>query len=716
MKYNENRVLITGLFIFIFLLCLAGLNKPVRAIGSISLTIENLLPELTADKDIPDWLLNNLYLELDISGQTPVLELQIDTTRLPEPFTTLESVKLVCAVQTLQTEQFSCQQGQLELFSSTKGVLDYSVNFSIHYVPAEHSLHLTLNDIEVDRGKIDLQFLMLGDGDGSAEWNASINAKNINYKNIKRYLKHYLKEEIETLDNVSGSFSFSAQLSGQSIQDELSLKQLKLSGQLKNVAYTQGDNLGDNLGVDFFLSLKPEAQRQLITLKLKKLSGEVFQDPIYLAFDGQENMSANLSYDIDKQRLSIRKLSLLYPQLLHLNLQGLFELKDRTVADIEAKQMNLSLNIEDLFRLNQLYLKNIFEGTDYEGLNIEGKVSLEAELNKNILKVNSKINNVSIEYNNEITFDKLQAKINWNNADQSKSPVRKSHLSWDKAEFSSLPVGNTQWLFKTHHNQLLLTKESRVPVFDGALVINSLQMENFNEDLELTIDGIIEPVSLELVSSHFNWPLLDGQLAAVIPSTHYNQHQLRMGGAMMMQVFDGTIIFKDLVINEPLSGAAQLTANIDLNQLDLQSLTRTYDFGEIQGRVEGKVKQLELDAWRPVAFDAYLRTPHKDKSKHRISQQAIDNLSSLGGASAILSRTFLSVFETFGYKKLGLSCKLASGICEMDGVENKGDAYYIVKGGGIPRIDVMGFQRQVDWNTLLERLEAIQSANQAVIE
>jgi len=712
MKYNKNRALIKGLFIVMFLTCLAWLNKPVRAISSISLTIENLLPELAADRDIPDWLLNNLHLELDISGQTPVLEFQFDSSHLPEPFTELESVRLICAVPVLQTEQFSCQQGQLELFSSVKGILDYSANFSIRYAQAERSLELRVKDVEMGSGRLDIHFDLLAENDAPAIWTAHINAKNIDYRNIESFLKHYLKDEIEKLDNISGHVGFSALLSGQSTPEEFTLQEGKLSGQLKNVAYTQGDNLGDKLGVDFSFSLKPENGRQLIELKLSKLRGEVFQDPIYLAFDGHEKLSANLVYDTEKQQLLIKEISLSHPQLLHLALQGLFNLKD----SIGVKQMNLSLNIENLSRLNELYLKNILEGTDYEGLNLEGKLSLEAELNKNILEVNSKVNNLSLEYNSQISFSKLEGEINWNNAKQSKKPVKVSHLSWDKAEFSGLPVSHTQWIFETHHDQLILNREAKIPVFDGALVINSLLMENMNKDLELTINGIIEPVSLEQVSSHFNWPLLDGKLAAVIPSTQYNQHQLRMGGAMMLQVFDGSIIIKDLVINEPLSEAAQLTANLDLNQLDLQSLTSTYDFGEIQGRVEGKVRQLQLDAWRPVAFDAYLRTPDKDKSKHRISQQAIDNLSSLGGASAILSRTVLSVFKTFGYKKLGLSCRLTNGTCEMDGVEDRGEAYYIVKGGGIPRIDVMGFQRRVDWDTLLHRLEAIQSANQAVIE
>ena len=52
----------------------------------------------------------------------------------------------------------------------------------------------------------------------------------------------------------------------------------------------------------------------------------------------------------------------------------------------------------------------------------------------------------------------------------------------------------------------------------------------------------------------------------------------------------------------------------------------------------------------------------------------------------------------------------------MLGVEKKGAGYYIVKGGGIPRIDVVGFQNKVNWEVLLNRLKAIQYANQAVIE
>ncbi|MGR9053308.1 MAG: C4-dicarboxylate ABC transporter, partial [Gammaproteobacteria bacterium] len=113
-----------------------------------------------------------------------------------------------------------------------------------------------------------------------------------------------------------------------------------------------------------------------------------------------------------------------------------------------------------------------------------------------------------------------------------------------------------------------------------------------------------------------------------------------------------------------------------------------------------------------------LGTPTKDDSTHRISQKAVENLASIGGGGAadLVSRSFLRLFDTFGYDRLGLGCYLHDGVCQIMGVEPAKQGYYIVKGGGLPRIDVIGYNPRIDWNVLLSRLARITVSSEAVVK
>jgi hypothetical protein len=50
------------------------------------------------------------------------------------------------------------------------------------------------------------------------------------------------------------------------------------------------------------------------------------------------------------------------------------------------------------------------------------------------------------------------------------------------------------------------------------------------------------------------------------------------------------------------------------------------------------------------------------------------------------------------------------------GVEATPQGYAIVTGGGLPRIDVIGFNPRVDWNVLMERLSRISKSDEVIIE
>ena len=50
---------------------------------------------------------------------------------------------------------------------------------------------------------------------------------------------------------------------------------------------------------------------------------------------------------------------------------------------------------------------------------------------------------------------------------------------------------------------------------------------------------------------------------------------------------------------------------------------------------------------------------------------------------------------------------LANGVCAMGGVAEAKQGYVMVKGGGVPALNVIGYNRQVEWDELLNRLKAV---------
>ncbi|MCB1737142.1 MAG: hypothetical protein KDI42_03360 [Gammaproteobacteria bacterium] len=300
----------------------------------------------------------------------------------------------------------------------------------------------------------------------------------------------------------------------------------------------------------------------------------------------------------------------------------------------------------------------------------------------------------------------LQADIDWQ-----RDQVRESRLAWSSAHFEALDLGGIDWRVRGDGRALALLAPARLPILDGALEIDTLEVSGLDGDPEGHFEGFLEPIDMRALSHAFEWPSMDGKLSGMIPKVSYLNKRVKVDGVLLVRLFDGNITLRDLEIVDPLGIAPVVKGNLELKALDLDTLTRTFAFGKIQGRLDGWVRGLRMVNWQPIEFDAGFITPEGDDSRHRISQKAVDNLTSLGGVSGALSRTFMRFFEEFSYDRLGLTCRLRNSVCDMGGVLPAGDgsSYYIVKGGGLPRIDVVGFAQRVDWPTLLERLQRITS-------
>ena len=133
--------------------------------------------------------------------------------------------------------------------------------------------------------------------------------------------------------------------------------------------------------------------------------------------------------------------------------------------------------------------------------------------------------------------------------------------------------------------------------------------------------------------------------------------------------------------------------------------------------VAGEVLPTIASRCQPVRFDAKFATPGGDRSKRRISQRAVQNISSIGGAGAgaAIQASFLRFFETFGYRRIALSCKLVAGVCEMGGLDRGEGGFTLIEGGGLPSLTVVGYNRFVGWQEMLDRIRSVIDGNTRMI-
>lgn len=282
-----------------------------------------------------------------------------------------------------------------------------------------------------------------------------------------------------------------------------------------------------------------------------------------------------------------------------------------------------------------------------------------------------------------------------------------SKLSWQELSVWGLSSADSSLQGYFGQDQFRLAQSTRLPLLDGALRLDDLRIQRQQENnWQLQLDAEIEPIDMGLLTQSFGWPAFGGTLAGRLPGARYQEGVLSLDGALDFEIFGGRVRLQDLALERVFGSLPSMSANLSVQSLDLEPLTQAFSFGRITGLLDGEVRQLRLLNWQPVAFDAHIRSI----SDGRISQRAVDNLSKIGGGGgAALGGIVGFLFEEFPYSKLGLSCRLHNNICYMGGVEasSEDQSYYLVKGRGLPRITIKGFQQQVDWPVFLNQLKQI---------
>lgn len=433
-------------------------------------------------------------------------------------------------------------------------------------------------------------------------------------------------------------------------------------------------------------------------------SGEVFWQPFYLVGNGHQ-LSAGGKWQDTQLQLDTFQLQL--TDIGTLSGSGRYALDRNQITDLRLHIPDL--NLETAY---PVLLKPLLEKTAFADLKISGNAAMNLELaNAEPKSFEFKLKNAEInDQRGKFAFTQLNANIPWD-YNQAK-PIS---LSYASGELLNLPLGETK-IEGVLDRYALTSPDMRLPILDGALHLSDISAARRLGKWYWHLKAQLEPVSMARFTAAMHLPKMAGRASAEIPMVTYADGQLTTDGNLLLHVFNGTATVSNLTMQSPLGVAPKLNAEIRLRDFDLDALTHTFSFGAIEGKLDGDIKNLELQNWKPVKFDAVVQSSPGSYRK-KISQRAVENISALGGggAAAAVQRSFLRFFEQFNYGKMGLSCRLRNDVCEMGGIESTPYGYMIVKGSGIPAITVMGYNRNVGWTELLARIKRVTDGNSGAV-
>lgn len=446
--------------------------------------------------------------------------------------------------------------------------------------------------------------------------------------------------------------------------------------------------------------------------RLQLRSGQGYADPVFADFSAHP-LTVQADWTLARRLLQLEAIQLQQP--------GIGVLRGTASLPLAAPAAGLVADVTidslTLAPVAELYAKPFLVGSRMADIAADGQARGQLTIRKGAVAA------LALDFDGAalqlgklgLAVEGLNGQLQWS-ADAAQAG--ESALQWSRLSYGKLETHPAAMRFSAGARDFRLAAPLRLGILDGALNIHQLQLQQAGQPgMSAAFEADIEPIELAGLCRAFGWPEFSGTLAGRLPGLTLANDVMSLDGELSARAFDGDIRIGALRVIQPFSVLPRVAADIRLRNLDLKLLTSAFSFGRIEGRLHGDVTGLRLLGWRPVAMDAHLYTPPGDRSRHRISQRAIDSISRAGGGPAgILKRSALRVFDDFAYDKIGWSCQLDNGVCIMDGVEPaKNGGYVLVKGRLLPRIDVVGYSRRVGWETFLGQLKAAMDSEGAEV-
>ncbi len=700
------------LFRLICLLVSSVFFSNIYAIEKLNVEIEQA--------EFSGWQFESVHIDFDLSSQplstenvtTPHISISIDKL-ISKQNETFKNIKIACPLASfehvLQFDLIECQSGYFSAKHNLLGRLEGRLDFTLD--TENEKLEANITTFKLAGGSVDLKI-----NAKKGEWKVDLKGRSLDVEKLKKLLASFV-----TLPNVTSEETGKINLQLKANGRGENLRSARINIRTFDLGF-DGNSVAEELDAKINILLERKDEEWLIKQEISLLDGAVYIEPGvevgavkpgFLLEVGQQPITLVIEAGWKEARIQIDKLTFTHPDVIAINIEGIISPENNSPVD----ELSMSIYTQDLNAVFPTYLQPLLFGSGLDEIEIIGQMDLKIQLRE------SSITDFHLVLDDVYADDQASrfhiAGLNGDVRLNSDPNVKDSTMTWQGGSIYQVNIGASDMKLSSKGRSMKLREKMRIPIFDGELQVNDLEMRKLGlEDYSVRIESTLTPITLSEFTEAIGWPIMAGNISGEIPGVTYNQGDLTTEGRLRVSVFDGDITISHLWIEDLFDLIPTLYADIAIKNIDLGILTKTFEFGDITGRLDGYMNNLRLDNWEPVQFDAKLATPEKDDSRHRISQRAIDNITSIGGGgSDVVSRGILGVFEDFPYSKIGLSCRLIDSVCFMSGVEKIENGYYIVKRGFLPPwLNIKGYNDKVDWPELLDRLQNISETDSPTIE
>jgi hypothetical protein len=678
----------------------------VVAIDDMHLAVERI--------DGDGWTAEGVELQFSLPNERTIAQAKIERLKLQARAETLRNVRIECPAVDISAAVIACANARISAHLPVVGA--QVLQGRVSYRRASGALDLDVRSAKLVGGSVRIEAAIR-----SASWHARVHAERLDLEQALKVATE-LKLPVPALAG-TGRVSMDVDVAGAPgpVRAEISAAVHELtinneSGSLASDKWTfttRAAARANRGGWDF-------------KIELDSSKGQAYAQPVFLDFGVHPIKLATEGRLDTAGQLTLRRFAIDHEDVLAARGSARIDPKHEQ----PLRDLTLTLSALQFPGAYESYLQPFLLDTDFKSMQTSGRVSGDVSLADGApTRVQVALADVTFDDGTrKFALEGLSGEVSWRDGadiDEDavlRSGAQRSVLRWKGGSMLNLALGPSTLQFTALGRQFRVLEPARIPVLDGAIDLESLRIRNVGApSVAFMVDATVQPISVAELCKAFGWPEFGGSIGGAVSKLRLRDGVVTLGTTLQAQVFDGRVAITDLRLEDAFGKWPRFYSSIALENLDLELVTRAFSFGRITGRLSGSIADLQLFNWQPIAFDANLYTPPDDRSRHRISQRAVENIGSIGGGGAgitqALSSGFLRFFDDFRYERLGLSCRLENEICYMNGVAPAPNGgYYLVKGSGLPRIDVIGGARRVDWPRLVQQLIAIAESEGPVVQ